>query len=172
MLGNGLVGRNSLSIRKELLLHLHLCALKQLLARYVRITPLEMLEHLLDNCTLGTMDLDQLEAALNDAWENEDHINEFIRKLEDKNSKVQEAGVDVSDVQIMVKLVKQMYHSGQFYEVDMTNWERKATTDKTYANAKTYFQEKYMRKSCTGRPWQETWVMQTVQLASRISMQH
>ena len=74
------------------------------------------------------------------------HINEFICKLEDKRRKVQEATVDVSDAQIVVKLVKQMYHSGQFDEVDMTNWERNATADKKYANAKIYFQDKYHEK--------------------------
>ena len=51
----------------------YLCALKQPLVGYARVTPLEMLERLFDNCTLGMMDLDQLEAALNDVCENVSH---------------------------------------------------------------------------------------------------
>ena len=34
---------------------------------------------------------------------------------------MKDAGVDVSTAKIVVNLVKQMYHSGQFNEVDMTN---------------------------------------------------
>lgn len=51
--------------------------------------------------------------------------------------------VTVRNEQVVVKLVKQMYHSRQFNKVDMTNWEKKAATDKTWDNAKIYFQGKY-----------------------------
>ena len=101
-------------------------ALKQPLLGYSRVTPLEMLTNLFDNCTLGTMDLDQLETSLNDAWATDDHVNEFIRKLDDKREKFNTAGIAVSDQQMVVKFVKQMYHSGNFDEQDLTNWERKA----------------------------------------------
>ncbi|KAL7478346.1 LOW QUALITY PROTEIN: hypothetical protein ACHAW6_006995, partial [Cyclotella cf. meneghiniana] len=124
----------------------YLRALKQPLLGYSRVTPLEMLSHLFDNCTLGTMDLDQLETSLNDAWATDDHINEFIRKLDDKREKLNTAGIAVSDQQMVIKFVKQMYHSGNFDEQDLTNWERKAMADKTYVNAKTYFQGKYREK--------------------------
>ena len=44
---------------------------------------------------------------------------------------------------MVVKFVKQMNHSGNFDKTDLTNWDQRATADKTYANAKTYIQEKY-----------------------------
>ena len=124
----------------------YLRGLKQPLVGYARVTALEMLTYLFDNCTMGTMDLDQLEESLNEPWNADDHINEFIRKLDEKREKLNGAGIAVSDQQIVVKFVKQMYHSGNFDELDLTNWERRATADKTYANAKTYFQEKYREK--------------------------
>lgn len=39
-----------------------------------------------------------------------------------------------------------MYQSGDFEEQGMTNWEKKATADMTYTNAKSYFQENYKEK--------------------------
>lgn len=39
-----------------------------------------------------------------------------------------------------------MYYSEQFDKVDMTNWEKKAATNKMGDNAKTYFQAKYKEK--------------------------
>ena len=52
----------------------------------------------------------------------------------------------VSDQQMVVKFVKQMNHSGNFDKTDLTNWDQRTTADKTYANAKTYIQEKYHEK--------------------------
>lgn len=39
-----------------------------------------------------------------------------------------------------------MYHCGTFNEIDLMNWEKTPAAGKTYANAKTYFQEKYKVK--------------------------
>ncbi len=128
---------------------------------YARVTPLKMLTHLFDNCTLGTMDLDQLETSLNDAWATDDHVNEFIQKLDDKREKLNTAGIAVSDQQMVIKFVKQMYHSGNFDEQDLTNWERKAMADKTYANAKNTFRESIKRRSCIKKQQHETWDMST-----------
>ena len=52
-------------------------------------------------------------------------------------------GIVVSDQQMVVKIEKQMYHSGNFDQQNLTNCQRKEMADKMYANAKTYFQEKY-----------------------------
>ncbi len=56
------------------------------------------------------------------------------------------AEMTVSDQQMVVKFVKQMYHMGNFDKADLTSWEQRATADKTYANAKTYIQEKHHEK--------------------------
>ena len=73
-------------------------------------------------------------------------MNVFIQKLDDKREKLNTAGIAVSDQHMVVKFVKQMYHSGNFDEQDLTNWDRNAMEDKTYANTKTYFQGKYRQK--------------------------
>ena len=54
--------------------------------------------------------------------------------------------MNINDAQMVVKFVKQMYHSGHFDEQDLTSWESRTAANKTYANAKTYFQAKYREK--------------------------
>ena len=92
------------------------------------------------------MDLDQLEASLNESWARDDHVNEFTCKLDDKQEKLNTVGIVVSDQQMVVKFMKQMYYGGNFDKQDLTNWERKAAADKMYTNAKAFFQEKYREK--------------------------
>ena len=124
----------------------YLRALKQTLIGYAKTTPREMLDHLFDNCTMGTLDIDQLEKELDANWETDDHINEYIRKLEERRKHLKEAGIEVTDSQILLKFVKQMYLSGHFDENDMTDWEKKTTNQKTVEEAKRYFKKKYKEK--------------------------
>ena len=58
--------------------------LKQQLVGYSRVTPMEMLKQLFDNCIMGMTDLDLLEEALNEPWNADDHVNEFICKLDSR----------------------------------------------------------------------------------------
>ena len=93
---------------------LYLRALKQQLVGYVQVMLLEMLTHLFDDCTFGAMDLDQLEASLNEACVGNDHVNDLIRKLDGKWEKLNTLGIVVSNQQMVMMFVKQMYHSGNF----------------------------------------------------------
>ena len=124
----------------------YLRPLKATLLGYARVTPRQMIQHLLDNCVVGTLDLDRMKEDLNEPWQGEDHINEYIRKLNDRREKLQDAGVNVSENQMTIKFVKQMYRCGHFDELDLTAWEKKTAANKTYANAQAYFTEKYKEK--------------------------
>ena len=113
---------------------------------YARVTPREMLEHLKSNCTVGTLDVDKLENALNDLWEADDHINEYLNKMALKRERLRAAGITISDEQMAIKIVKQMFLCGHFDEMDLIAWERKLAAQKTLANAKTFFIKKYKEK--------------------------
>lgn len=57
-----------------------------------------------------------MKATLNEAWAADNHVNEFIRKLDGKREKLNTAGIEVSNEQMVMKFVEQMYHSGNFDE--------------------------------------------------------
>ena len=92
------------------------------------------------------MELDQLQEALDKHWENDDNINEFIRRLENNRERLYESGINISNEQMAVKFVKQMYISGHFDETDLMDWEKKPSLQETYDNAKIYFKEKCKKK--------------------------
>ena len=124
----------------------YLKGMKEPLVGYANRSPRELLTHLFDNCIQGAIDINVLEEALNDEWETDDHITEFYWKMDEKRAKVERAGVVISDSQICLKVVKQMYRSGHFDEVTMTEWERRAPADETLAHAKPFFLAKYKDK--------------------------
>lgn len=110
------------------------------------MTPKEMLEHLRGQCTVGTLDIDKLESMLNNPWEAEGHIIECLSKMTLKRQKLQTAGINRSDEQMAIKIVKQMFMCRHFDEVDLTTWERKPAAQKTLVNAKTFFSKKHKEK--------------------------
>lgn len=59
---------------------------------------------------------------------------------------MEKAGVEISNSQICIKLVKKMYCLGHFEELTMTEWERRPVTIKTLAEAKLFFLTKYEEK--------------------------
>ena len=95
---------------------------------------------------MGTLDIDKLEKALNDQWETEDHIIEYLSKMKLKREKLQAAGITISDEQMVIKIVKQMFLCGHFDELELTTWERRIKEQKTLEDVKTYFGEKYREK--------------------------
>ncbi|KAL7487201.1 hypothetical protein ACHAW6_012803 [Cyclotella cf. meneghiniana] len=107
-------------------------AMKKPLMGYMNCSPMDLLTHLFDNC------------ALNDEWDTDDHITEFYWKLEEKGENLEKEGVEISNSQICIKLVKQMYCSGHFNELTMTEWERRPVASKTLAKAKPFFLTKCM----------------------------
>ena len=66
---------------------------------------------------------------------------------------MQYAGITISDEQMAIKIVKQMFLCGHFDEVDITAWERKPVAQKTLANAKTFFIDKYKEKMTYPKKW-------------------
>ena len=77
---------------------------------------------------------------------NHDHINEYLSKMKLKREKIQAAGITISDEQMVIKIVKQMFLCGHFDELELTAWERRAKKQKTIEDVKTYFGEKYKEK--------------------------
>ena len=97
------------------------------------MTPWQLLTHLFDNCIQGAININELEENLNQEWETADHLSKYMRKMKDAQKKIAKAGVDISESQLVLKMVKQMYQSRNFDETDMMKWEKKPNSDKTHA---------------------------------------
>ncbi len=72
---------------------------------------------------------------------------------------MQDVRVNVLDMQMMLKFVKQMYHSANFDVTDLIELEEKASADKTFANAETFFQDKYKDKMLYCNAMTKMWDM-------------
>ena len=124
----------------------YLWKLKQPMLSFLGVMPKEMLDHLKDNCTVGMLDVDKLENELNEAWEPEDHINKYQRKMVQRKEKLSQAGIEIRDKQMMIKVMKHMFLCNHFNEMDLTAWKQNLEADKTFNNAVICFKEKYKEK--------------------------
>ena len=123
------------------------------MVEYGQVMPQEMLEHLRSQCTVRTLDIVKLESALNNPWEAEGHIIECLSKMTLKRQKLQRAGINISDEQMAIKIVKQMFMCRHFEKVDLTAWERKPAAQKILVISKAFFsiQQKVQRENGTAK---------------------
>lgn len=56
-----------------------------------------------NQCTVGILDVDKLEITLNEPWELEDRINEYLNKMTWKQEWLRVAGITISDEQMAIK---------------------------------------------------------------------
>lgn len=119
----------------------------------------DLIEELAEIMAKHLTSLFEFEEAVNALWEPTDHINEYIKKQAMRKERLQDVRVNVLDMQMMLKFVKQMYRSGNFDVTDLIELEEKASTDKTFANAKTFFQDKYMDKMLYCKAMTKMWDM-------------
>lgn len=98
---------------------------------------------------MGILNMDKLEEALNAMWVPEDHINEYMSKKAVRKGKVEVVGININNMKVMVKFLKQMYHSGHFDEADLTEWDKKTQAQITYTYAQLFFIEKTRTRCCT-----------------------
>ncbi len=65
---------------------------------------MQMLDHLKNQCTVRTLDVDKLESALNDPWGMDDHITKYFSKMKIKTERLESAGITGSNDQANVSL--------------------------------------------------------------------
>ena len=86
-------------------------------------------------------------------WDADLHITRFIKHLNDGQKTMERDGIKIADADKLQHFLVQCYSSGLFDEKEMTAWENKTVSNKTWANAKKYFsdiveaQDKYQKMS-------------------------
>ena len=69
-------------------------------------------------------------------WDADFHTTRFIKHLNDGQKTMEKDSIKISDADKLQHFLVQCYSSGLFGEKEMTTWENKTVSDKTWANAK------------------------------------
>ena len=70
-----------------------------------------------------------------------EHITDFIQWLDEDQQRLTNNSITISDKDKMQHFVEQMYASGMFDVQQMQMWEKQPEFDKTWKDAKEYFEE-------------------------------
>jgi hypothetical protein len=98
-------------------------------------------------CLAATTD-DQLllQAKLFEPWDQTENILSYFKKLDLAQKAMVKAHVPCEDAAKAIQASAQMTASGIFSERQITEWEEKIHTDKTWGNLKTYYTKLYKSK--------------------------
>ena len=92
-------------------------------------------------CKLDTNSISEMKAEYYQKWVGEEHVTDFGKRLDDEQTALSENDITISNTDKQQFYIEQMYASRQFTREAMIRWEDKATADKTWANAKSFFEE-------------------------------
>lgn len=70
--------------------------------------------------TIGTIDVEKFEYAMNNPWETNNQINENTRKQTTRQEKLQSIGINDCHEQMITKFVKRMYFCRHCDEQDLS----------------------------------------------------
>jgi hypothetical protein len=115
---------------------------------YEGSTPAELLQFLRDSVCLASTTTDQttLQAKLLEPWDQTTNILSYFTKLDKAQVAMVKAHVPCADATKAIQAAAQMDASNLFSEEQITAWEEKPHTDKTWTNLKTYFTTIYKSK--------------------------
>ena len=74
--------------------------------------------------------------------DQEEHITEFTRRLDDKQAKLQSDGLVINDVDELQHYMLHMWDCSLFDQLPMTEWTIKPDRNKSYNDAVTFFNKK------------------------------
>jgi hypothetical protein len=115
---------------------------------YEGSTPAKLLEFLRDSVCLAATTTDQtsLQAKLLEPWDQTTNILSYFTKLDKAQVAMVKAHVPCEDAAKAIQAAAQMDASNLFSEEQITAWEEKVHTDKTWTNLKIYFTAIYKSK--------------------------
>ena len=116
--------------------------------RYEGHTPAEIIKFIRDSVCLQATTEDQLalQAKLFEPWDQTKNLLSYFKKLDLAQKAMKNAHVPCEDGAKAIQAGSQMAASGMFSERQVTTWEEKPHTDKTWANLKTYYARIYKSK--------------------------
>ena len=116
--------------------------------QYEGHTPNEIITFLRDHVCLAATTDDQLilQAKLNKPWDQTENILSYFKKLDRAQTAMKKANVPCEDAAKAIQAAAQMTASGLFSERQITEWEEKVHTDKTWPLLKAYYTKHYKSK--------------------------
>ena len=97
-------------------------------------------------CKVTTQEKKKAKAQLREPWDQVMHIKTYARRLDKNQTLSREVGVGCGDTEKTQIFVEQMYECDMFTEAEMIEWEEEDEADKTWALAKTFFGDLYIKK--------------------------
>jgi len=103
---------------------------------------MEFLDHLKTVwCRLNKSAIKEMKNEYYEEWDSSIHITKFISQLNKGEKALARDGIVITADKKLHHFILQMFASNCFDEKQMMEWEKKATADKTWANAIIYFKE-------------------------------
>ena len=91
-------------------------------------------------CKLDTNSISEMKAEYYQKWVGEEHVTDFGKRLDNEQTALLENDITISDTDKQQFYIEQMYASRQFTREVMIKWEDKPSADKTWPDAKSYFE--------------------------------
>lgn len=108
---------------------------------YTTVEIKDYFDHLTSQwCKLTTTMRAKMKEEFYEEWGTEEHITALVKRLTRKQKELLDIGIVIQDQDKIDHFIKQMYDSRMFDKKEMNEWEKKPDADKTFANAKIYFQ--------------------------------
>ena len=120
----------------------YLEALKEYFIGYGGRTPFEMILHLHIKISKAmNKDKVQLKQEVFIMWEQPQVLSVYFKQIEKERKQLAKWSVKVSDNDIIIHVVNQIYESDWFSEEAMTKWEETNDNSKTWTQRQQFFQE-------------------------------
>ena len=74
-------------------------------------------------------------------WNKYDHIKVFGKRINDEKSNLTDVNILFTEENKLQFYIDQIYDINMFDKEDITEWEKKKKSEKTWVNATTYFEE-------------------------------
>ena len=98
-------------------------------------------------CVVTTMEKTKALDRFKERCDGVTHITKYAKELERRQLECTNIGAEATDEGKLQTYVEGMWESDLFDDKEMNKWEERATTDKTWANAKLYFVPLYKTKT-------------------------
>ena len=113
---------------------------------FQNVTILEMLEHLEDRGgDIDYIDIQEMRKERDASWNSNEHIVSYFSSTQSAVKRLKKAGVTSDETELLANALYSIKESGEM-EYALQEWDKKAKTDQTWANAKTYFSKEYANR--------------------------
>jgi len=112
------------------------------LTGYKKVKPIDFLNHLKNEWVeIDTGAVKKMKASFYEEWDPEENIKKFATRLTKKQESLDRDGIIISDADKLQFYIEQMYDAHRFDKKEMIAWETRPKLEKTWANAKKYFEK-------------------------------